>query len=975
MTHEGGTVAGESPDKSEQRKSSGETAPGERDPRLTVFRQASPGAKAPAVDQPTAVFKLPPSERSGGPGADQDAGPDSRSGAEPGTESGSVENDTRLRAAVAAWVASADGDADADASDAVQQDGDGRVDASAGAGDADAGEGSESQAEAVDGDAPVVVDASGDDGGTEDASDAVRRDASTDADDADEDLPVAVDASGDDGADASDAVQQDGDGREDASAGAGDADAGEGSESQAEAVDAPVVVDASGDDGGTEDASDAVRRDAPVVADDADEDVPVVEDASGDDGGAEDPSDAVRRDASAGEQAESQAEAADGDAPVAEEAPVTPTGETSAATEDAADDATAGAKDDAAPSAKDKAADAEEAPGNGTPDDATAGAKDDAAPSAKDKAADAEEAPGDEAPDDATAAPSADASTDPAPSADAPQSKAAGSAASAAAKGEDAKPGASPDTETKAAPAASGSAEAKPSKPAVDQPTAIFKAPRRPAVDQPTTALKVPPAPRPESPAERTSTFVPLRAETASAPAPAPAKPEASAPPASLTEAERTKQQPMPPLPPLDLLAELTNTPPPPQTPVRTVVRRIKIWTPLVVLLLIIFAIVQAFRPLPAPELALSTEPAFTFKGGPLALPWPDEGQGAVEVEGVGSIGTYGAQKPAPIASVAKTMTAYVILKNHPIKGKEVGPKITVDQQAEDESKLGDESTAQISKGQQFTERQMLQLLMIPSGNNAARLLARWDAKSEAEFVKKMNDAAKELGMTNSTYTDPSGLKATTVSSPQDQLKLAKAVMQYDVFREIVNTTITTIPGIDGQIRNNNDRALLKEGVGGIKTGSSTPAGGNLLWSANALVDGEVRRIVGITMGVQKAAILNDKLELAITHSIEVIEAAQEGVTSAAVIKKGDVVGYVDDGLGGRTPVVATKELKAVGWAGLKVEIELADGGKAVPHSAKAGTVVGQVSVGSGTGRVSAPVALQLDLAEPGLGAKLTRIG
>jgi serine-type D-Ala-D-Ala carboxypeptidase (penicillin-binding protein 5/6) len=195
------------------------------------------------------------------------------------------------------------------------------------------------------------------------------------------------------------------------------------------------------------------------------------------------------------------------------------------------------------------------------------------------------------------------------------------------------------------------------------------------------------------------------------------------------------------------------------------------------------------------------------------------------------------------------------------------------------------------------------------------------------------------------------------------------------VFREIVNTTFTTIPGIDGKIRNNNDRALLKEGVGGIKTGSSTPAGGNLLWSANALVDGKVRRIVGITMGVQNAAILNDKLELAITHSIKVIEAAQDGVTSATVIKKGDVVGYVDDGLGGRTPVVATKELKAVGWAGLKVEIELADGGRTVPHSAKAGTVVGQLSVGSGTGRVSAPVALQHDLAEPGLGDKLTRIG
>ncbi|WP_326650629.1 D-alanyl-D-alanine carboxypeptidase family protein [Streptomyces sp. NBC_01750] len=528
---------------------------------------------------------------------------------------------------------------------------------------------------------------------------------------------------------------------------------------------------------------------------------------------------------------------------------------------------------------------------------------------------------------------------------------------------------------------------------AVDQPTAVFKAPRRPSVDQPTTALKVPPAPRskPEPKAEpskpepkadvpRSSTFVPLRADDVRNPAevksqaaaPAAATPSA---PASLTEAERTKQQPMPPLPPLDLLAELTNTPPPPQTPVRTVFRRIKIWTPLVLLLLVVFAVVQAVRPLPNPSLALSAEPTFTFKGGPLSLPWPDEGQGAVEVEGVGSIGTYGAQQPAPIASVAKTMTAYVILRDHPISGKEVGQKITVDQQAEDESKNDDESTAQISMGQQFTEKQMLQLLMIPSGNNAARLLARWDSKSEAEFVKKMNDAAKDLGMTNSTYTDPSGLKATTVSTPQDQLKLAKAVMQNDVFRDIVNTTMTTIPGIDGNIRNNNDKALLLDGVGGIKTGSSTPAGGNLLWSANVEVDGKVRRIVGITMGAQKAAILNDKLDLAIDYSIKVIQAAQAGVTSATVVKKGDVVGYVDNGLGGRTAVIATKDLKAVGWGGLKVEIALSDSGKTLPHSAKAGAVVGQVSVGTGTGKVTAPVALQQDLMEPGLGDKLTRLG
>ncbi|MFE6788074.1 D-alanyl-D-alanine carboxypeptidase family protein [Streptomyces sp. NPDC057680] len=546
----------------------------------------------------------------------------------------------------------------------------------------------------------------------------------------------------------------------------------------------------------------------------------------------------------------------------------------------------------------------------------------------------------------------------------------------------------------------------------VDQPTTMFKAVRLP-VDQPTTALKLPSSltgsSTGDADSERTSTFLPLRADipaeqkaqaaqaaaaapkapkapeaprpAASAPvqpkapsASAPAAAAAAAPAPAFAEAERTRQQPLPPLPPLDLLAELTNTPPPPPTPLRTTVRRVRIWTPLVLLVLIVFAIVQMVRPLPAPQLTLSAAPTFTFQGGDLKLPFPAEGQGAVEVEGVGSMGTYGAQKPAPIASVTKTMTAYVILRDHPLKGSQKGPEIEIDQKAADQGKAEHESTARVQTGQTYSEKELLELLMIPSANNVARLLARWDAGSEAAFVKKMNAAAKDLGMTQSTYTDPSGLLDSTVSTPQDQLKLAKAVMQYDVFREIVNMPNVTVDGIPGRIENNNN-ILLQPGVSGIKTGSSTPAGGNLLWSANTIVDGQNRRILGIVMGAKDAEQLGEKLQLAIDNSLKIIQQAQKDVTSAAVIRKGQVLGYVDDGLGGRTPVVATKEVKAIGWPGLQVKLALTDGGKAVPHTGKAGDVVGQVSIGTGAGKVSSPVALQQDLAEPGVDKKLTRVG
>ncbi|WP_089115556.1 serine hydrolase [Streptomyces sp. SS07] len=553
----------------------------------------------------------------------------------------------------------------------------------------------------------------------------------------------------------------------------------------------------------------------------------------------------------------------------------------------------------------------------------------------------------------------------------------------------------------------------------IDQPTAIFKA-VKPAdrVDQATTALKLPPredkpkdepkdkskpGAKPESEVERTSTFVPLRSDDVrTAPAPrkpepesesgsepesaagpeAPARtPEAGSPvsPAaaapSWAAAERTRQQPLPPKPPLDLLAELTNTPPPPETPVRTAVRRVKIWTPLVLLLLIVFAIVQVMRPLPEPSLELTAKPTYTFEGGKTELSWPGQGQSAVMVDGVGSLGSEGAQKPAPIASVAKVMTAYVILQGHPLKGDEEGEKITVDQKAEDESKRPDESTAPLTKGQELTQRQMLQLLMIPSGNNAARLLARWDAGSEDKFIDKMNDAAKDLGMTGSTYTDPSGLEKTTVSTAADQLKLAQAVMRNDVFRKIVDMPEVEIEGIDGKIYNNNN-LLLQPGVSGIKTGSSTPAGGNLLWSANTKVDGKVLWIYGAVMGQQAGTgRVYDSLELSLQNSLKLIKDAQEAATSATVVKKGDVVGYVDNGFGGQAPVVATKNLKAVGWSGLEVELKVTDNGKGIDQAAKAGTEVGSVTVGTGTGKVTAPVVLQSDLPEAAFGDKMTRIG
>ncbi|MFD6437835.1 D-alanyl-D-alanine carboxypeptidase [Streptomyces venezuelae] len=605
------------------------------------------------------------------------------------------------------------------------------------------------------------------------------------------------------------------------------------------------------------------------------------------------------------------------------------------------------------------------------------------------------------------AKPKAEPKPAPAPEAD-PESEVAPAASAeddpAQADADDADPDADADADAKST--------------GVDQATAVFKAPKVPeargkAVDQPTTMLKLgegaKETAKPEAEAERTSKFVALKpldepkAKPASKPGPkagpaaepkspaaaspapkgpqgpqAKASPTAPAGPAVPPPVERTTQQPLPPKPPIDLLAELTNTPPPPETPVRTAVRRVKIWTPLVLLLLVVFAVVQVVRPLPTPTLQLTAQETSKFEGGKPDVPWPADGQAAMDVNGIGTFGTSGEQKPVPIASIAKVMTVYLILRDHPLEKGKDGPKIPVDAAAQkhyETGKADQESVVKVTEGQKITQYEALQAVMLPSANNIAKLLARWDTKSGSEdaFVEKMNKTAKELGMKNTHYTDPSGLDKTTVSTAEDLVKLGRAAMENPVFNEISRQP--SYMDLNNEKQTNFFKLVPTVAIG-IKTGTTTAAGGNILFAAEKKVGGETQTIIGAALGQYGSnGVANIDKVTDVTKNL--IAAGQDALKAKTIVKKGDVVGQVDDGLGGTTPVVATKDVSAVGWSGLTVKLELDDiKGKTIPNTAKAGTEVGVLHVGDGKGdAVEVPVALQKDLAEPGFGAKLTRVG
>ncbi len=191
------------------------------------------------------------------------------------------------------------------------------------------------------------------------------------------------------------------------------------------------------------------------------------------------------------------------------------------------------------------------------------------------------------------------------------------------------------------------------------------------------------------------------------------------------------------------------------------------------------------------------------------ALPstvWPAYGQAAFVQTGRSQVQAGPNQHAAAIASIAKVMTAYLVLRDHPLRLGQHGPTITLtdaDVADTDRRRRQQESVVSIAAGEQLTERQALQALLLPSANNIAAVLARWDAGSADRFVARMNATARSLGMTHTRYTDPSGYDDATVSTAADQVRIVDRAMRLPVFASIVATPSATLP-VAGTVHNTN---------------------------------------------------------------------------------------------------------------------------------------------------------------------------
>jgi D-alanyl-D-alanine carboxypeptidase (penicillin-binding protein 5/6) len=209
-------------------------------------------------------------------------------------------------------------------------------------------------------------------------------------------------------------------------------------------------------------------------------------------------------------------------------------------------------------------------------------------------------------------------------------------------------------------------------------------------------------------------------------------------------------------------------------------------------------------------------------------------------------------EQPVPIASVAKVMTAYIVLKHFPLHAGESGPRFVVGQSdvADTETRRGeDQSVVDVRAGEQLTERDALMAILLPSANNIAVLVARQVDGSVASFVAEMNRTAQALGMSHTTYTDPSGFDTGTVSTALDQLRLAQAVAGDKTLAAMMATPSYPVP-VAGEVYNT-DTLLGRDGFVGMKTGSDDAAGGCFMFrSERHTASGDVT-LIGVVLGQQ----------------------------------------------------------------------------------------------------------------------------
>jgi D-alanyl-D-alanine carboxypeptidase (penicillin-binding protein 5/6) len=334
-----------------------------------------------------------------------------------------------------------------------------------------------------------------------------------------------------------------------------------------------------------------------------------------------------------------------------------------------------------------------------------------------------------------------------------------------------------------------------------------------------------------------------------------------------------------------------------------------------VLLLLIIVAYcIAVLRPQTS---ALSPSITFATKqtnGSTASLDWPASSESAIGAVGYGVLATHSNQTPVPTASTIKLLTALTVLKAKPLAvGQKTTPLITIsaaDVATYNSYVAEDGSVVPVVAGEQISEYQALQALLLPSANNMADTLSEWAYGSLSSFTTAANSYADQLGMQNTKISDASGFSPATVSTAQDMVLLAQAALNNPVISDIVAQPSAVIPLGDSTGTVTNVNTLLgKDDIIGLKTGNTDQAGGCFIGAARYSIDGHTITVISAVMDAPN-------LNTALTLSQPLLASAKTDFQTTTLVPAGQVLGAYKAAWGQPVSITTANALQVFGWIG-----------------------------------------------------------
>ena len=290
--------------------------------------------------------------------------------------------------------------------------------------------------------------------------------------------------------------------------------------------------------------------------------------------------------------------------------------------------------------------------------------------------------------------------------------------------------------------------------------------------------------------------------------------------------------------------------------------------------------------------------------------------------EGVKSVS--GGDNPRPTASMAKVITALVVLDKAPLPNNESFTVTARDVERYNREMVRNGSRLHIIEGEEITQRQAIEAIMLISANNIADSLVRWVFDDFDTYKKAANEWLSKHGLEDTTIgKDASGFDPSTTSTPSDMIEIGRLALQNEALREIFQEQSAVFPLV-GEEANTNQ--LLSDGFIGIKTGNSDQALSCLLFAREHRND----IIIGVMMG--------QPFNTTFDSARMVWESIDQNFEDVAIPAK-TIVGKYNLPWGGEVEVVTSEEVSSQVWSDAQPEIVLDPISLDTDHRSNVGTI------------------------------------